>query len=513
MSKQSCTRWGALVALGFFVAACGGGGARPSGGDGGSGDGAADSGPRCEAAEVLCGAECVDTQSDPSHCGACDDACGSGEVCNMGSCALSCGGQTPTECDGGCFDLDTSRQHCGACGNACGAGEVCVDGACTTSCPDGQIVCDGRCIDPNTDRAFCGASGDCAGDNAGSACTDGQVCDMGSCAASCSAPLTACDGGCVDTRNDPSNCGACGNACTPELDNTVTICLDGTCNTLLACQDGYGDCNRDITAPGSDGCETNLSNSEQNCGACGNRCDPGEACVDGACTPCPPGRPDGFVTGCSGTCVDLTQDPNNCLQCGNACSGDTPACVGSLGLLQAACMPNCSDYVPASGVAMSDCGTMGSPLCVDTQTDPNHCGACDNACGAGEICSDGTCVACAATEVACTGVCIDPQTNDTFCGASGDCSGANAGTTCTGGQSCQDGACVCPTGQVFCDGTCVDPDTNPRYCGASADCSGANAGTTCTGGQSCQDGTCACPTGWKYCPGFGGCIPSEITCM
>lgn len=36
-------------------------------------------------------------------------------------------------CNGTCVDLSSDPSHCGACGNACGAGKACVAGGCTSS--------------------------------------------------------------------------------------------------------------------------------------------------------------------------------------------------------------------------------------------------------------------------------------------------------------------------------------------------------------------------------------------
>ncbi|MBN1770649.1 MAG: hypothetical protein JXB32_05265, partial [Deltaproteobacteria bacterium] len=138
----------------------------------------------CHVPQVECGGACVDLQTDRAHCGACDEACETGEVCVDGACATSCpAGQDV--CDDRCVELQTDRAHCGACDEACETGEVCVDGACATSCPGAQIECGGSCIDPDTDRAYCGASGDCTGTEAGAACADGEVCVDGACATSC----------------------------------------------------------------------------------------------------------------------------------------------------------------------------------------------------------------------------------------------------------------------------------------------------------------------------------------
>lgn len=144
-------------------------------------------------------------------------------------------------------------------------------------------------------------------------------------------------------------------------------------------------------SPGLDLCGSvcvDLDTDDANCGACGNGCADGQACMEGACVlACPPDR-----IACGGECIDPDSNP---MYCG----------------------------------AMGDC------------TGPNAGEACD----AEEVCSAGKCTPlCEPDRVACDGACIDPDTDPTYCGAMGDCMGANAGTTCTTNQRCFQGTCVDP---------------------------------------------------------------------
>lgn len=89
-----------------------------------------------------CGDKCVDTQTDPMHCGGCDKACPSGPngtaSCAGGTCTLTCATGF-ANCDGvaanGCEADLANAAHCGKCGNACKVGEACSGGACVTSLP------------------------------------------------------------------------------------------------------------------------------------------------------------------------------------------------------------------------------------------------------------------------------------------------------------------------------------------------------------------------------------------
>lgn len=70
-------------------------------------------------------------------------------------------------------------------------------------------------------------------------------------------------------------------------------------------------------------------------------------------------------------------------------------------------------------------------------------------------------------------------------GKDNDCEGTiDNGATCSGGKRCQQGRCVCPTGQLGCSGTCVNTSSNSSHCGA--------CGKICPSGSVCQSGVCSC---------------------
>jgi hypothetical protein len=136
-----------------------------------------------------------------------------------------------------------------------------------------------------------------------------------------------------------------------------------------------------------------------------------------------------------------------------------------------------------------DCNGTCTPLW-KFDVDPQNCGDCRNACPSGRFCWFGVCKEC----IVCDLRCIDPLTDFHFCGASGDCSGSNAGTNC-GLCECVQGSCASPppdTGRILCgqDG-CVDPKTDRLHCGASGDCLGPNSGLVCSGAYyECVGGFC-----------------------
>ena len=137
----------------------------------------------CAAHESVCDDACVDTATDPAHCGGCGVACGSGESCEAGACVTECATGT-VACGGACVDVESDVSHCGGCGVACGSGETCFAGGCTAACAPSEARCDGACVDVTSSFANCGACG--------ASCGDGSTCNGGACA--CLSGFGDCDG-------------------------------------------------------------------------------------------------------------------------------------------------------------------------------------------------------------------------------------------------------------------------------------------------------------------------------
>ena len=95
----------------------------------------------CTCPLTTCGADCVDTTSDVSHCGACDVTCSASApneiaTCVKSQCNVGCASPF-ADCDGvgsnGCeSNLQSSASSCGACGRACIAG-ACNAGLCAVT--------------------------------------------------------------------------------------------------------------------------------------------------------------------------------------------------------------------------------------------------------------------------------------------------------------------------------------------------------------------------------------------
>jgi hypothetical protein len=206
-------------------------------------DAGVDAGPSCDPA---CGGDaeccdvsgepmCVDTETDPNHCGSCDLDCVAtfrGFTCARGGCVC---GRDLTGCGGGrsdrccpprrpgemayCESIDRSSFDCGACGRECDplASDRCVAGECVCGalnhhcdgtresrcCPD-MIDEEIRCADLGTDRDHCGECGNRC--QVLERCSDG-VCTLGETECdSCEAGEICCHGECCAR----SGCGESG---------------------------------------------------------------------------------------------------------------------------------------------------------------------------------------------------------------------------------------------------------------------------------------------------------------
>ncbi|MBI5534871.1 MAG: hypothetical protein HY898_19245 [Deltaproteobacteria bacterium] len=250
------------------------------------------------------------------NCGACGAVCAlphAQTTCTSGACTFascdsgyaSCDGSTANGCE---VDVVHDPANCGGCGAACSANHatlaVCNGGSCTSNCQVGWGDCNGPSPPATSDGceshltvdlANCGACGRaCSTTNASSttcqASTCVPVCNSGF--ENCNKPAApAADDGCESSTANPSiyNCGGCGISCGT---NHVAsgLCQSGQC--VLTCNAGWGDCDKTAPAPGgNNGCEMNVSNNVDNCGACGRACSSTKvlwrSCSNGKCnSPC-----------------------------------------------------------------------------------------------------------------------------------------------------------------------------------------------------------------------------------
>ena len=459
----------------------------------------------------------VELATDRSNCGACSTVCNPPNAvpaCAMGRCAVTSCAAGFGDCDGnptnGCeVDVNTAVSHCGMCGNACpsrpNAFPGCLGGRCVTSCVMGFQDCDGAVdngceVDVRSDRANCGACGrSCAPPHATGACGAGRCTVM-----ACEDGWADCDGdasnGCeVNTRSDASNCAGCGMRCSTS--NGVPACMGGRCD-IAACSAGFADCDATI----ANGCETNLATSALNCGACGTVCalpNATASCGAGRCAiaSCNAGFADCNGNPADGCEINLDTSTSHCGRCGNLCTfpGSSAACERGTCRL-ASC-----------GAGLGDCDGNSANGCeVTLATDARNCGACGLACAVtngAAGCAAGRCTvaSCNAGFADCNGTPADgcevnTRSDASNCAACGTrCTLANATPACV---SARCDIAACNAGFADCDavasnGCEVNLGADVRNCGACGTaCSLPNATATCGSGRcaiaSCNAGFADC---------------------
>lgn len=198
------------------------------------------------------------------------------------------------------------------------------------------------------------------------------------------------------------NSGVGGNIANPTLPLSNFTGLNGTTYTLqwtisnscgslsdqvtiaIGCTAGYADCNGNST----DGCEINISNSLNNCGACGNVCVVPNAvanCVGGLCTivTCSAGFKDCNSSPSDGCEVYVQNNTSNCGNCGVTCAIVPNAAIGCVS-------GNCIITSCNAGYANCD-GNYNNGCEVNIRTDNFNCGNCGIVCPAGKTCVNGAC--------------------------------------------------------------------------------------------------------------------------
>jgi hypothetical protein len=192
------------------------------------------------------------------------------------------------------------------------------------------------------------------------------------------------------------------NTCTCQMDGTLA-CTMRACMGPLVCDAGLADCDGDE----SNGCETNLERSPDNCGQCGNVCLSAtgamQRCVAGMCA----------STDGGGTCVyqgtdyelgDSFQARDGCNVC--TCSGDEMGAAVECTTLGCMCNPsNETNYREYVGMSAAECMAMDLVECPDhTSYFGNECGCgCQQSdeCPASYHCGRNETMTCADLEVRC----------------------------------------------------------------------------------------------------------------
>jgi Lamin Tail Domain/Stigma-specific protein, Stig1/Putative metal-binding motif len=383
--------------------------------------------------------ENFDFNNDPAHCGDCSTSCSYANavaLCVSGGCQMGA-------CDAGYSDVDgLSTTGCEyPCPVSPPVAETCnnVDDNCNGVADEN--------FDFNNDPNHCGdCSTVCAYDDAQALCVSGG-CQMGACDAGYAdvdgLSTTGCEYPCpvsppvaetcnnvddncngvadenFDFNNDPNHCGDCSTVC--AFDNAQALCVGGTCQ-MGACDADY----RDNNGVASDGCEYGCPISPPVAETC-----------DGQDNDC-----DGDID----ESFDFQNDPTHCGDCVTDCSKPNALveCVAAT-CNEVSCLPSYYDlngdlHNASSNGCEYECPTHPPVLEVcdgvdndcddevdegfDLMNNPNHCGFCNNPCGADQLC--------------CTGICVDDdETNCGYCGR-----GCSGGVNCFGGSCIEEGIVV-----------------------------------------------------------------------
>lgn len=258
---------------------------------------------------------------------------------------------------------------------------------CRRGCRVGNVCFPDGALDPENPCAICDylASRTAFSPNDGESCDDGQFCTLSDV---CSAGI------CVGSGRDCDDGIACNGRET--CSNGASACLAGTqtCEAGELCNASSGECV--ATCPGCAIAGTCYGDGQLNplspCEVCtvpvsrsawsnadGRPCDDGlfcttdDVCMLGFCTGANPRVCDDAIA-CDGV--------ETCNESADRCELGVTTCTG--GLICDATVDQC----------VLDCvggTTMCDASCVNTASDPAHCGSCSNRCAPGEACVGGTC--------------------------------------------------------------------------------------------------------------------------
>ncbi len=403
-----------------------------------------------------------------------DDPCTSGETCGAGVCA---GGSGACACvvDADCDAFDPDRCDGGL---RCAAGACAPGGAAAVVCPPSDNPCQPLVCAPASGECVTGAAPDGASCGQAGTCTDGAVCQAGT----CTPPAGACDDG---------------NPCTTDVCDLLKGCLHVA--TAGPCDDG-DDCTAGDHCVGAS-CEGTAiacaCSGDGDCvGAAFDPCKGRWECASGKCSV---RAGTAVVCAPAGPCATVACEPatGKCAQSpapdGSACDDGTPCTVAEVcggGVCGGGSPVVCDDKNPCTNDACQP-----GVGCVFT---PNSA-PCDdgNACTQGEACQAGVCSAGSALACPGDGACLVGTCNAaTGCAlkAAPAATACDDGNACTTGDHCEAGACV---------------GENACACTGDADCK--DDGNLCNGVPRCVDGACVIgPATVVACPPGGDC--ATVSC-
>lgn len=268
---------------------------------------------------------CETKISEPENCGGCGKKCfdptpncslksGTTQAKPTYQCVTDCTADAPTKCGTKCVNTKTDTSNCGGCNEQCDKVDygqpVCNNGQCSIKCNSGYHECDGACVS-NTSPQSCGTQCDPCPTPTNATAT----CENSKCGFKCkNSGYLSCTDGCYPSDN--KNCKTCGNDCTKSSkvcdtgsgvcvqcitksnckSSSAPYCYENECqecdpngsNTCIqpsdSCQQAICDEGTCVTEKKNDGtsCGSGGSCKSGKCAVCGDgRKDPGEACDDG----------------------------------------------------------------------------------------------------------------------------------------------------------------------------------------------------------------------------------------
>ncbi|MBN1605101.1 MAG: hypothetical protein JW940_00635 [Polyangiaceae bacterium] len=245
-----------------------------------------DPGELCPDDDSQCeGNHCVDGVCCDSDCSGQCQMCDSSGTCvrvtsgaprgdrppcdGSGTCAGSCDGSSDTQCHYPGASKVCTEGTCNAQLTVATSASVCTGaGVCSsaqdTTCDGADYCSGGQCVDKLADGDDCDRDIQCSSGR----CADDAVC--------CTLGLTVCDGSCVDTATDSSNCSKCGVQCGAGLScSNGGCCPAGKTNVGgICCYPGESNCNGECF---------DLQNDSQHCGTCYIGCSMNQECQGGSC--------------------------------------------------------------------------------------------------------------------------------------------------------------------------------------------------------------------------------------
>ena len=267
---------------------------------------------------------------------------------------------------------------------------------------------------------------------------------------------------------------------------------------ITECEEGYLDCNGEI----KDGCEIDTSTMSEYCGAatCEDKspCRPDQVCQFKQCTEkC---DKEYCLVNDKVECFDTATDVFHCGSCDHNCYDELPENAKSPQCIAGKCVYTCEE-------GYDNIGLDDDVICVDLQSDPNHCGMANHVCPEYNECINGACVqtSCPGDEVFCKqdneNVCTDVNGDDVDnCGTCDYRCPEYLPDLHALVTSCNEGRCMyyCEDGYDNCgesgykeDIACYDLQNDSNHCG--------NCFNACAEGYTCQEGDCIL----TYCPNTG----------